>query len=483
MLANFLCVTLRGDIPSRDSLALVMDRPNIFHKFLLILFLATILAVVILSSAISYLLRKSLVEEEANDTASLIRALSHTDLSADIFARAVGEKGSVVFAQFAERLTSMPDVIRVKIYDRMGTLVWSDEERLVGKNFEGNSELKKALGGKVQVAMGLVKNEHIYERDRYNERRLLEIYVPLLSLGSNEVYGVLEIYRHPVYHFALIDRMRGAVWVLSVTLGVFLFASCSWLFWDALKRQEKSDKERGLMQAELIHAEKLASVGEMLAGLAHEINNPLSIIMGKVRLILKDLQGLNPGTELVQDLLVIDRNISRMGGIVRSLLTFARKSNSEPAPLNLNTVISESLTLVEKPFAKMNIFFEQALEPSLPQTWGDSNQLQQVFLNLWSNARDAMRQGGKISVRTFSVNHEGLWVCAEVRDSGQGIPPEIVGRIFDPFFTTKGTREGAGLGLAVSYGIVKTHGGSIQVESQPGQGATFTLKFPARVSF
>jgi signal transduction histidine kinase len=175
-----------------------------------------------------------------------------------------------------------------------------------------------------------------------------------------------------------------------------------------------------------------------------------------------------------------------MGGIVRSLLAFARKSNSDSAPLSLNTVISESLSLVEEHFAKMNIFFEQALEPSLPQMLGDANQLQQVFLNLWSNARDAMRQGGKISVRTFpinheslSTNHESLWVCAEVRDPGHGISPEIIGRIFDPFFTTKATREGAGLGLAVSYGIVKSHGGTIKVDSQPGRGATFTLKFPA----
>ena len=457
-----------------------MGRPNIFHKFLLVLSLTTILTVLTLGSTISYLLRKNLVEEEGRATASLITTLSQAGLSQGTFGYAVKDQDRSTFLRFASQLTSLPDIIRVKIYNRGGDLVWSDEERLIGKNFEGNRELKEALRGKVQVAMGLLKSEHLYERDRYNEKRLLEVYVPLLTPGSDEVYGVLEIYKHPVSHFALMDRMRIAVWVLSLTLGILLFASCSWLFWNALKEQEKLDKERSLMQRELIHAEKLATIGEMLAGFAHEINNPLSIMMSKVRLILKELQGVNPKTELVEDLLVIDRNISRMGGIVRSLLTFARKSNSEPAPLNLNTVISESLTLVEKPFAKMNIFFEQALDPSLPQTWGDSNQLQQVFLNLWSNARDAMQQGGKISVRTFSVNHESLWVCAEVCDSGQGIPPEIIGRIFDPFFTTKGTREGAGLGLAVSYGIVKTHGGSIQVESQPGQGATFTLKFPAR---
>ena len=459
-----------------------MQRLNLFHKFLLILSLSTLLGIVALAGTISYLLKKNLVEEEGKDTASLMRVLSRSDLSLEVFTRAVRDGDGFAFALFADRIKRMPEIIRVKVYDRLGNLVWSDEDRLVGKKFTDNVELKEALGGKVKVAMGLLKREHTYESDQYNEKRLIEVYLPLLSGDSSEVYGVLEIYKHPVSHFALMDRMRLAVWALSLTLGIFLFASCSWLFWNALKEQEQSDKEKCLMESELIHAEKLATIGEMLAGLAHEINNPLSIMMSKVRLILKELQEVNPKTELVQDLLVIDRNISRMGGIVRSLLTFARKSSCEPAPLNLNTVISESLTLVEQPFAKMNIFFEHAPDPSLPQTWGDSNQLQQVFLNLWSNARDAMQQGGKISVRTFSVNHEGLWVCAEVRDSGQGIPPEIIGRIFDPFFTTKGTREGAGLGLAVSYGIVKSHGGSIQVESRPAQGATFTLKFPARVS-
>jgi signal transduction histidine kinase len=458
-----------------------MDRLNIFHKFFLILSLTTLLGIVALASSLSYLLRESTIEEEARDTASLITVLSRSGLSQEIFDYAVEEQNRSTLARFASQLMSMPEIIRIKIYDRAGNLVWSDEERLIGRSFEGNRELKAALGGKMQAAMGLLKSEHLYEIENYEERRLLEVYVPLVKPGSDGIYGVLEIYKHPVSHFALMDRMRRAVWVISAALGVFLFASCSGLFWNALKEKERLDREKDLMQAQLIHAEKLATAGEMLAGLAHEINNPLSIMMSKVRLILRDLQGANSNTELVQDLRVIDKNISRVAGIVRSLLAFSRKSNSDVVPLNLNTVITESLILVGKPFAKMNIFFDQALEPSLPQILGDSNQIQQVFLNLLSNARDAMQQGGRIWVRTYSVNHEGSSVVAEVRDSGQGIPREIIGRIFDPFFTTKGTREGAGLGLAVSYGIVKSHGGTIQVESQPGQGATFTLRFPALV--
>lgn len=458
-----------------------MKRLNLFHKFLLILFLSTLFVNVILATAISYLLRKGVLEEEANDTASLMTVLSRTDLPPEVFAQALRRNDGAAFDRFADRIRAMPEVIRVKIYDRAGNLVWSDEERLIGKNFGNNRELVEALEGKVRVAMGLLKTEHIYERETYNERRLLEIYVPLRSQDSGAVYGVLEVYKHPVSHFASMDRMRRAVWILSLTIGIFLFASCSWLFWNALKEQERLDREKSLIQAQLIQAEKLATVGEMVAGLAHEINNPLGVMMSKVRLVLKDLHGQNPKEELVQDLRVIDCNISRIGEIVRSLLAFSRKSNSSLVPVNLNTVIGESLILVEKPFAKIKISFERSLDPRLPTLRGDANQLQQVFLNLWGNARDAMQQGGKIWVRTFSVNHEGPWVCAEVRDSGVGIAPEVMGRIFEPFFTTKGPRDGAGLGLAVSYGIVKGHGGTIQAESQPGQGATFTLRFPAQV--
>lgn len=456
-----------------------MNRLNVFHRFLLILSLSTIFAVVSLGATISYLLRRDVLEEEARDTASLIKVLAGRYLSAGSFLQAVEKKDGVLFGQLADWLNGLPELIRVKIYDAMGTLVWSDEKRLTGMNFPANRELAEALRGEVRVTMGLLKTEHIFEREKYNERRLLEIYVPLHNPVSGEVYGVLEIYKYPVSHFALMDRTRRAVWVISLTVGVFLFASCSWLFWDALQRQKTSDREKRLVEAQLIQAEKLAVVGEMLAGLAHEINNPLSIMMSKARLILKDLQGVKRNPELIQDLQIIDRNISRIGGIVRSLLTFARKSNFDSVPLNLNTVITDNLRLVEKPFATMNISFDKSLDPQLPRVLGDANQLQQVFLNLWSNARDAMREGGTISIRTYVLNHEGSWVVAQVRDSGHGIPADILGRIFDPFFTTKASREGAGLGLAVSYGIVKSHAGTIEVESPPGQGAAFTMKFPA----
>src|SRR3990167_3729376 len=137
--------------------AKVMERLNLFHKFLLILSLSTLLGIVALAGTISYLLKKNLVAEEGQDTASLMRVLSGSDLSPEMFAQGLRQGEGVAFARFADRIKGMPEVFRVKIYDKVGTLVWSDEERLVGKNFKDNLELKEALGGKVQVALGLLK--------------------------------------------------------------------------------------------------------------------------------------------------------------------------------------------------------------------------------------------------------------------------------------------------------------------------------------
>jgi hypothetical protein len=140
---------------------------NLFHKFLLALFLSTLLGIVTLASTISYFVTKNVINEEATDTASLMGVLTLTGLGPDKFQQAVKARDMAIFKEMASQLMSMPEIVRVKIFDKTGTLVWSDEERLIGKNFEGNRELRDALGGEVRVAIGLLKNEHVYERDRY----------------------------------------------------------------------------------------------------------------------------------------------------------------------------------------------------------------------------------------------------------------------------------------------------------------------------
>ncbi len=228
--------------------------------------------------------------------------------------------------------------------------------------------------------------------------------------------------------------------------------------------------------AQIIHSEKLSAIGEVYASLTHEINNPLSILLTRVKLLIRSAQTQQFPQDVVNDLKVIERHGSRIVGIIRQLLTFSRKTPFEFIATDLNQVIADAVTLIEKPFVKEGIYIEVLLayEPLIFS--GSPNHLQQVFLNLLNNARDAMPQeGGRIWVRTFKTASS---LVAEMQDNGIGIAPDIVDKIFDPFFTTKKVGKGTGLGLSVSYGIIRDHSGEINVKSMPDEGTTFQVIFP-----
>jgi signal transduction histidine kinase len=228
-------------------------------------------------------------------------------------------------------------------------------------------------------------------------------------------------------------------------------------------------------QAQLIHSEKMSAIGEIYAGLTHEINNPLGVMIGKLELLLKFAPEHRLSPELRRDLEIINRNGLRIAELIRSLLIFSRKNTFNFSATALNHTIGEVLELVDKPFAKQGIRIESHFDPKLSYCNGSPGHLQQVFLNLLNNARDAMPKGGTIMLRTYGKNGS---VIAEVEDTGVGIAPENRKRLFEPFFTTKGLGKGTGLGLSVAYGIIKTHGGDIEVESTPGKGTLFRVILP-----
>jgi signal transduction histidine kinase len=176
---------------------------------------------------------------------------------------------------------------------------------------------------------------------------------------------------------------------------------------------------------------------------------------------------------------VLHRHAQRVARIAQGLLSFARQAPGEGTrtPVDLNTLVEDTLLLVEKQVVKGGIVVKRMLHPGLPLVWGDENALQQVLMNLLTNARDALGAGGEISIETGIAPGEVEAVQLVVRDTGAGIPPDVLPRIFDPFFTTK--PSGTGLGLSVSYGIVRDHKGALEVESRPGEGTTFVLTLPS----
>jgi signal transduction histidine kinase len=226
----------------------------------------------------------------------------------------------------------------------------------------------------------------------------------------------------------------------------------------------------------LFQSEKLSALGRLVAGVAHEMNNPLGIISSRIELILGEAEGQSLPAQLLEDLRVVHRNVLRVAGVAQALRSFARQSTGERHPVDLNTVVAETLLLIGKPMSTDNVRVTTALDPALPSLLGDANALQQVLLNLLTNAREALAGGGEISIQTGCDPARPGRLHLIVTDSGPGIPPTHLPHLFEPFYTTK--PSGTGLGLAVSYGIVQNHLGTIDVHSVAGQGATFTLSFP-----
>ena len=236
----------------------------------------------------------------------------------------------------------------------------------------------------------------------------------------------------------------------------------------------KDITHRKNMELQLIQADKLASIGQLASGVAHEINNPMGLILGYTQLMIR---GESTGVEQAEDLKTIEKHVRNCKAIVQALLNFARKTETRWTRIRINETIQSVVDVIQHPFELDNIRTSVSFADDIPVVSGDSEKLKQVFMNLLMNARQAISGEGQIAVTTNYDPGAGT-VFVGVEDTGAGIDPRILGKIFDPFFTTKPTGQGTGLGLSVSYGIIKEHNGEISVQSEPGWGAVFTVALP-----
>jgi signal transduction histidine kinase len=237
-------------------------------------------------------------------------------------------------------------------------------------------------------------------------------------------------------------------------------------------KQQMAELKR--TQAQLIQSAKLAAIGELAANVAHEINNPLTSVLGFASYLAEQVRS---GQPMREELDLIIEEATRARDIVRDLLNFSRQRDFEPEVTNINTVVEQTVSMVRRQGSLENITVSEAYAEALPLVEVDVSRMKQVFLNIINNAVYAMKEGGTLAIRTSVADGT---VLVEFTDSGIGIALDHLDRIFDPFFTTKPAVSGTGLGLSVSLGIVQSHGGTIEVQSQPGAGAVFTIKLPAR---
>ncbi len=244
-------------------------------------------------------------------------------------------------------------------------------------------------------------------------------------------------------------------------------------------RIRESDTKRMALLNEVGHTNRLASIGKLAAGVAHEINNPLAVIDQKAGLIediLEFTEDFSHKNKLLTSIEGIHTSVERCKIITHRLLGFARKMESEEELVNINRIVEEVMGFLEKEALYSHIIFERHLCEEMPEILSDKGQLQQIFLNIISNAIDAIGQNGKICI-TSSITKKNM-ILVEINDNGPGIKPEVMEHIFDPFFTTKETGKGTGLGLSITYGLVNKLGGDIKVYSKVGEGVTFYIYLP-----
>jgi two-component system NtrC family sensor kinase len=356
----------------------------------------------------------------------------------------------------------------------------------------------QSLEGASEVNVSLVNQEGFYQLVTPHIGTLLEsaAIVPPVSprMGAEEV----EIEGDKVtYAYAWLKTADWALvvqtaqppstglsspYLRSIWIALPLMALISWAIWrragKLVQLQIKSDRT----QAQLAHASKLASVGELAAGIAHEINNPLAVINEEAGL-MKDLMNPEFGTlssspeELIPHLDSIQQSVWRCRDITHKLLGFVRKSNIERKKQDLSIVIDAVVEgLLGRELVLSDVSIVRKYSPDLPLVMTDENQLQQVLLNIVNNAVDALEgQPGSITIQT---SRRGRWVHIKISDTGKGMTQDELSKIFLPFYTTKEVGKGTGLGLSVSYGIVEDLGGRIEVESTPGEGSTFLIVLP-----
>ena len=453
----------------------------VITRFSLLCLLGTVVLGLGMGYAISALLTRAVSEWEWQNTAALVRREVQREGLQRIFSASADRGSQERWGRaLSATITTLPEVVRVKVWSRDAEILWSDEPGLIGQRFAGNDELQGALAGEIEV-----------EIKRRALGTLAEVYVPIVG-GGGRVLGVIEVYKTPDRLQNTIRWSRIVIWAISVVGGAMFYLVLLPLLMQVYRRQVQDEMLRqhaARLQEQVEHrtqqfmqAQKMQALGLLAGGIAHDFNNMLTVIFGRAQVLLDRLP---KDARARQDADAIGEAAERAAALTRQLLAFSRKQLLERCTLDLNSVIADMAKMLRRLIGE-NITVVTALAQSAAWVNVDRGQLEQVILNLAVNARDAMPGGGQLTLTTESVDSDGAdalpsgrFVALVVSDTGVGMDAATRERIFEPFFTTKPVGAGTGLGLATVYGVVEQHGGHIAVDSAPGRGTTFRVYLPS----
>lgn len=368
----------------------------------------------------------------------------------------------------------------VNIYDAAENVVsYSTDPSMIGRRDMGGMEYKMALRGKYSSQLVSRGDDWIFLPGAEVEEKKLKTYIPfrhekLLSWQRGPIMGVFEITQDLSSDYETIHRFQFMIILTSAATMTVLFLVLRLIVARADRIIYQRALEQRALEEQLHRTEKLASLGEMVAAVSHEIKNPLGIIQSTAEMLEKKVRTFDPQNRLASIIFV---EANRLNRIVTEFLDFARPQNPSLTTCNIRDIIERNLVFLGSELEKADITVQTRFEEH-PDIQCDPELLYRAFLNIFVNAMQAMPDGGNLSITVGSTGIAGEKIRIAISDTGTGVSPDISSKIFNPFFTTK--NKGSGLGLAIVRNIIKDHGGTISMESEAGKGTTFFIDLPLR---
>jgi signal transduction histidine kinase len=437
---------------------------NLLRSFS-ILSLLSIVAISATSAALlARFLRENLLQRDAVVTMEFVQSIAQAQNTSVYFTEQDYAMGKAPLTDFFARIVHMPDVVRANVYSRQRTILWSNEEHLIGKRFvDDNPELDRALAGELALETGQVKHsvktEHILFSPEVDE--FVENYIPIHDPRDGAVVGVVEIYKLPRVLMQTIAKGNRLVWLNALLGGGLIYGALFWI----VRRASLTIHHQ---QQALVEAEKWAAIGELAAAVAHGLRNPLAAIRSSAELAREE-----DGAPIREYMADIITKVDDLGKWARELLIYFYQPDDAQKTTPVATVLQSALDSFARQAQSQQVQVDKALPESLPIVHGDPHLLVQVLNSLIANALEAMPDGGRLRI---SGERRGGWFTLHLSDTGVGLPPEQLAEAFKPWITHK--RGGLGVGLALARRIAQRYGGRLELRSQEGRGTTASLQLP-----
>lgn len=449
---------------------------QIFAAVSLLLIVATL---AVTSQTQARFFRTAVIDRESLIVRDMVAALALKELSAQDLARYADPGAQARFAQSFSILKNLSGVVRIKVFDGTGTIVWSDTPKLVGKHVTTHEhDLEEAIHGQTRAVVNPAHRAS-HADEGLPEQELIEFYVPFRiarpGASGEPAVGAVSLYRSARELNFTIRRGLALLWLVSGLGGLLLFGALYWLFSSVYRRQRAAESKFAKLSSEherIVQMEKLSAMGQMVGEIAHQFNNPLVGVINLAQRAEKQTDNPQRVKELLNEIRQAGEHCS---GFVRRMLEFTRMSHSEPQPTDLGNLARDTIA-----FFRQTVGEEPRIDFLAPEEesviLADPVLLRHALFNLIHNAAQADPQG-PITVTLAPAGREGLegWELA-VADRGPGLSPEAAKKLFTPFFSTR--PGGTGLGLSVAQHIVVQHGGVIRAGNNPGGGARFVVWLP-----